>query len=160
MHKLLGILLIVVSGSTLGSQCAAMLKRRVRVLEAIIKMLDSLEIKISTFATPLDDFFASYKDELLESCGFLQGVRENGFLNALKSSADKMYLTEEDVCLLSEFADDSIHFSATEQARRCHYYKCECENLADQAKESIPLYTRLLGSLGIMSGILAAVLII
>ncbi|MBE6605932.1 MAG: hypothetical protein E7635_02705 [Ruminococcaceae bacterium] len=160
MHKLLGILLIVLSGSTLGSQCAAILKRRVRALEAIIKMLDSLELKINTFSTPLDEFFDCYKDELLESCGFLQEVRENGFSCALKSNADEMYLTEDDVRLLSEFADDSLHFSAAEQARRCHYYKCECQKLADQAKESLPLYTRLLGSLGIMSGILASVLII
>ena len=57
---------------------------------------------------------------------------------------------------------DSGNFAhlAAEEAKRCLYFKGECEKLLDEAKEALPVKTKLLKSAGVMCGILAAVLLI
>lgn len=161
MIKLVGILLIVGAMSAAGIECSSMIKKRVISLEAFVKLLDSMAVKIGTFSTPLSEFFNTYKDDRLDSCGFLKAVSESvSFSEAVKARASALCLEEGDVSLLGSFGEGLGGLSAAEEAKRCLYFKGECEKLLDEAKEALPVKTKLLKSAGVMCGILAAVLLI
>ena len=161
MIKLVGLLLIIGAMSAAGIECSSMLKKRVGSLESFVKLLDSMATKIGTFSTPLCEFFYNYKDERLDSCGFLKAVSESvSFTEAVKSRASELCLEENDVILLSSFGEGLGGLSAAEEVKRCLYFKGECEKLLNEAKEALPVKTKLLKSAGVMCGILAAVLLI
>lgn len=159
MIKLVGILFIVGAASACGFECSSMLTRRVRSLEAFVRLFDALAGRISAFSTPINEFFASYSDETLEACGFLSRIG-NGFCEAVNECSRALCLEDDDIKLLVAFGDGLGAMSASEEAKRCLYYKDECDKSAAAARAELPVKTRLLKSAGVMCGVLAAVLVL
>ena len=160
MLKIAGILIITVFATIAGYECAFTLKRRIQTLEAIIKMLDSLKDRITYFNLSLKDFLEEYSEPYLENSGFLGMAKETGISNALVLLSDTLCLRDSDIKLLTEFADGPSAYTGKLEAQRIEYYKGELMKLSDEAKKSLPLKTRLFCSLGLLCGILCAVLII
>lgn len=160
MIKILGLLLIVSSMSLAGRECAGMLKKRISSLEAIIRMIDSLEIRISEFSTPLPVFFSSYSDKVLDSCLFISAIRESGLSDAIDLKASELALKEEEINILKALAERLGTLCISEEVRHCRYARKELEHVLSAAKEALPLHDKLLKSVGVMCAILAAVLFI
>ncbi len=160
MLKITGVLIITISATIAGYECAGSLKKRVLALEAIIRMLDSLKDKITYFNISLNDFLNEYSEPFLDSSGFLEKARERGITNALFSLSDKLCLTDGDIKLLTKFTQEPAAFTGRLEAQRIEYYIKEIQKNLDKAKSSLPLKTKLFCSLGLLSGILTAVLII
>ncbi len=161
MTKLVGIMLIVISTSVCGFECAKMLSHRMRSLKAFIRLLDALALRISSFSTPINEFFCSYKDDELEKSGLISGIRSGmSFCAAVSQCKEALFLDESDMGLLLEFGEGLGMMSAQEEARRCMYYKSEFEKHLASAADELPLKIRLLKSSGVMCGILAAVILL
>ncbi|MBO7148764.1 MAG: stage III sporulation protein AB [Clostridia bacterium] len=161
MTKLIGIMFISLATGAWGFEYASMLKCRLRSLEAILRLIESLTSKISAFLTPTGEFFDSYCDEYLEECGFLKHLREKkSFSDALRLCADALFLNDGDISLLCEFADGLGAISAEQEVKRCNYYKNKCAERLSEAKTELPLRSRLYKSIGFMSALLAAVLVL
>ena len=161
MTKLIGILFIALATGACGFEYASMLKYRLRSLEAILSLIESLASKITAFLTPTGEFFDTYSDKLLEECGFLGYLREGkSFSDAVRLCADALYLNDGDISLLCEFADGLGAISAEQEIKRCNYYKNKFAERLSEAKAELPLRSRLYKSIGFMSALLAAVLVL
>lgn len=159
MLKIIGICMIVAAMTAAGRGYAGLIKKRLCSLEGIIELIDALEIKIRDFATPMPEFFKSYKGgkDMTELC---KTAGQTGLDRALKACKERLALEDEDMNLLLEFAGSLGTLSAQEEAKRCSYYKEELKRRASEVKENLPVKAGLLKSAGVMCGILAAVLLI
>ena len=159
MIKLVGILFIAIATGACGFEYATMLKCRLRSLEAILSLIESLEARISAFLTPESEFFYTYSDELLEKSGFLEHLRGGkGFSEAVSLCADALFLDVCDIELLREFGDGLGAISVESEVKRCSFYKNKCKERLEELKAQLPLRLRLYKSIGFMSALLAAVL--
>lgn len=161
MPKLFGILIITIACSVLGLECSNELRRRERTLYALVRLLDSLESSICAFSTPLRDFFSCYRDEWLERVGFCERIAETlDFESAVRSCADELCLTSADVALLVKLGAELGTLDTVQEAKKCGYYKSECERSLSQLRQDMTAKTRLYNTLGLTCGVLAAVILI
>lgn len=160
MLKIIGILIITGAATLGGYECTASLKKRIIALDSIIKMLDSLQAKITYFNLSLNDFLNEYSEPFLDSTDFLKKAKESGLTSALVAFSDELCLNDSDIKLLKEFAEGPAAYTGKLEAQRIEYYKGEIEKISDEAKKAFPLKARLFSSVGLLTGILTAVLII
>lgn len=161
MIKLIGILFIALATGACGFEYASMFKRRLKSLEAITTLIESLTVRIGSFLTPLGEFFDTYSDELLEKSGFLKYLREGkSFSDAIRLCREALFLEAEDIALLCEFGDGLGAINVQEEVKRCGLYKNKCAERLNEAKRELPLRLRLYKSIGFMSALLAAVLVL
>ena len=161
MLRILGIGLITVIVSIWGESLVIRLNKRARALEAFLRLAENFEAKVRSFRTPIRSFLMEYKDDILESSGFLQNAADSMRISeAVREKAEELCLDERDVILISEFGDGLGQFSFDEELKRCGYYIEQIRDLVDDAKGKLPGEKKLLRSAGIMCGILAAVFLI
>ncbi len=160
MLKILGVILIIFGTGIFGERCVGVLKTRIRALEGLVKLIESMEAKISGFSMPTAKFFATYSDKYFEDIGFLNACRDTDIATAVSEYKSILCLDDAEHSLMIEFAGELGQYTAAEQLRRCTYYRTELEKMLREAKEKLPVNTKLLRSSGIMCGILAAVLLI
>lgn len=160
MFKVIGILIIMGSMTLFGEKCVELMKTRVKSLESLIKLLDVMEAKISSFCMPINSIFEAYADAHLEKCGFSEALRKTNLYEAINNKSAELCLEESEIILLSKFSSELGQYTAAEQVKRCGYYRRELEKILSGAKEKLPVNTKLLRSSGVMCGILAAVLLI
>ena len=161
MLRILGIGLITAIVSIWGESLVVRQKKRIKALEALLRLAQSLEAKVRSFHTPVRSILCGYKDELLEASGFLElAVFGMSFAEAARQKADELCLDVSDVLLLSEFGDGLGQYSVDEELKRCAYYTGELKRRLDTARSKLPGEVKLFRSAGIMCGILAAVFLI
>ena len=161
MFKVAGILIIVAVLTASGEKCVGALNKRIKSLEAFIRLADALEAKLSSFCIPLPDFFSSYSDPYLDKTGFCRTVAEGmSFSETVRAYENELCLESQDAEILISFGNELGQFSVAEEIKRCRYYKGELEKNLRAAQEKLPVKTKLLRSAGFMCGILAAVLLI
>ncbi len=161
MLRILGIGLITAVVSIWGERLIARQKKRVKALEAFLRLAESFEAKLRSFHIPLKSFLSEHRDELLESTGFLNSALCNMSLaEAARKTADELCLDDKDVKLIGEFGDGIGEYSLDEELKRCGYYIGQTKKLLGEATEKLPGEIKLLRSAGVMCGILAAVLLI
>ena len=161
MLRLFGIGLITIVVSVWGEKIISRQKKRLKSLEAIIRLEEAFASKARSFGIPLKSFLSEYRDELLENTGFLsRAVLSMSLGAAARESADGLCLDNEDVELIREFGDELGQYSLDEELKRCSYYISQTQRILNLAKEKLPGEIKLLRSAGVMCGILAAVLLI
>ena len=161
MFRIFGIGLITAVISIWGEKMILRQKKRVMALEAFFRLVQSFEAKLKSFNIPVKTFLSEYKDELLESSGFLCGaVGTVSVSEAVRKAADTLCLDEEDVRLLGEFGDGIGQYSVDGELKRCTYYTAQIEKRLTEAREKLPGEIKLFRCSGVMCGILAAVLLI
>ena len=161
MLRLFGIGLISVVLTIWGEKIVKRQKKRIKSLEALLRLFESFEAKVRSFHSPLRQFLLEYKDELIEKSGFLEIANINTDISEIvRSSADELCLDTSDFELISEFCMGLGQYSVDEELKRCDYYIGRMKNILDEAKSKLPGEAKLLRSVGIMSGILAAVFLI
>ena len=117
--KLLGSLLIALSGGALSVSFCRFEKKRLFILDSYVSLLFYIKGQIDCYSRPLSDILAEADMSLIEACGYRGGIP--------KSISDmlphvKIYLESESLRLLLAFADEFGSTYKQEQLRRCDYY--------------------------------------
>lgn len=154
-----GILIIVIAMSLAGNSMALRLKKRLRSLEALITLIESLEVRIREFNSPVKEFFKNCSPPK-ELIGLCNSAYSEGLYNSVKSHAEELALDAADTELLCELAEALGTYSAYEEEKRCRYYRERLEVTRAELAEKLPVKAGLLRSAGLMCGILVAVTVI
>ena len=157
--KTAGILIIIIAMSIAGNSMAERLKRRLHSLDAIIGLIEALEVKIRDFNTPVREFFGECRIKGAAAL-LCKTAYSEGLYNAVKIHAEELSLENADIDILCEFAGEIGTFSAYEEEKRCRHYREKLTRVRDELAEKLPVRTGLLRSAGLMCGILIAVAVI
>lgn len=126
MLSIFGFSLITVLCYLLLSSCCVRYETIEHSYRDILILLNVIKEKISAHSMPLSAIMNLSIDlPYLSEIGFIESVREEGFLNALESNRDKMIVDEQDYELLLNY------FRSFGLSTRSH----ELENLCSTIKE-------------------------
>ena len=130
--------LILLFAFLFGRAYSSYCKRRVDTLESLCRMLSDLEEGISVSLTTPADFFSDYREELLESSGFLSGVRSGeGMAEAFSHSGLPATLGEESTKRLSRFFTEFGGSYREGELRRIEIFRAELTEAYKEEREKL-----------------------
>ncbi len=162
--RLMGVLLILSSSLYTGFALSRDAGRRVRHLQALCELIAGIRAGVGTLCIPFSDLFSSYRDPILEDCGFLPLLRtlsrdpcvDGPLYRALEEAqtAGMLCLTEEDMHNLLTFAAGLGGGDSEEEAGRCAYHltllRERCAKAEHEAAGEIRVRRALPVSLGLL----------
>ncbi|MBE6632455.1 MAG: hypothetical protein E7623_07130 [Ruminococcaceae bacterium] len=158
MYKYIGIAAMVAASSYLGELYYERYKGRSDTLGALIAFVDYLKGQIEYFGSPLVRIYRDYKDPKLRT--LLDTAEENGLYYALKKHKDTLPMDANTHKLFEEFSKKVGRGTAEEQIRFCESYLDSFKKLHCRISEELPKNRKLYTSIGLMAGILAAILLL
>ena len=90
MMRVLGIILICAAAGGSGMLYAASLNREYEKILGFIRLIRFIGTRIECFSQPLMTVYADFSDPALDSCGFTDALREDGFTPALCRCRDEL----------------------------------------------------------------------
>lgn len=134
IFRVLGALLLLFVGASVGWQLVLFERRRYRQLCGFVSLLRQMRTQIDCFSAPFGDIFASLDGDVREMCGI---VGEPSDLGALLE-ATRLTLPREARALLFEMAGLLGGGDKGEQVRCCEYYLNALLPMADRARAELP----------------------
>lgn len=171
MQKLLGILLILVSCTGLGLGQSLALSKRLQGLETLLRMTILIKGEIRFAGVSLADAFEGAAARLSGACGdFLKSVSQelkekNGksfasiFRECAAAYLDGLGLKKEEQRLLFSLGDYLGYLDLEMQMKQLTIYEEELSKLMEELRRELPQKKKVCQSLGILGGILLAVLV-
>lgn len=172
MLKAVGLILIITAGTGLGfSRCHALAERE-KNLKAILRMVILLKGEISYGHSSLHDAFAMASEKLQGKFGeFLKetslrmmdspGMRFGEiFRECAQKKLQPLYLTKEEEETLLSFGEHLGYLDLNMQLRQLELFEKELVFWIENLQTEIPEKKKIFQSLGIMGGILLAILFI
>ncbi len=144
----------------LGFAAGGMAKLRVRQLEAFCGLVGHIRSEIGYSARPLESIFNAYSDETLDECGFLSAARTGGAVTAMTFARARLCLTEEEIDGLERFFGSLGRHNLDEELVCCEKFQKQLAESSGKAREALPGRLRLCRTLGILFGVLAAILML
>lgn len=143
-----------------GQYISYTLSKRVRILEKMLLLFDSIENEISYLSRPTSELIQELaeKDELKE-LDFLPvclSLAQNGedIISAWsKSLSQSHHIGGEDVCILYSFGENLGKSDADGQISNCRYHSQITSERLREAREKRNRYASLACGLGMLSGI-------
>ena len=160
MIRLFGALMIFLSCSAVGLLSAEMHSRRVSELEAFAALIAYIGAQIEFFLTPLEKIYVTVKDDTLERTSFLKVLREVGGVRALAICRHSLHISQNEYAELERFFEGLGHHSAGEEAKHCTYYEKNIRALATAAREQLPSKKRVCRSVGMLFGVILALVLL
>ena len=160
MPQLIGSLLIFLACSAAGFSGAAMYKAQKDELVAFLRLISHIKARIEYCRAPLDSIFAEYTDRLLERCGFIEAALTMRPTDALAKCRSRLSLSDAQIDELMKFFSDLGCHTAAEESAHCAYWEKRVGELLDAARRELPRVTRLYRGIGILVGIMAAILLL
>ena len=158
--KYLGMILIVLSSTLIGSRLAISEKRRIERSEALCELVHFIYREIECFRTPLDDIYMRFSSPVLDNCGFMSDTREKSLKYALENMKDSLSYREQTVSEIISFADGLGKSEYQDQIARCKYTLSSMDADLKKAKEEYPKNRKMYTSLGLLSGLMIIILMI
>ena len=171
MQKLLGILLILVSSTGLGMGQSLALSRRLKSLEALLRMTVLIKGEIRFAGVSLADAFEGAAARSPGACGeFLRSVSQqlkekNGkkfasiFRECAMAHLDGLGLKKEEQRLLFSRGDHLGYLDLEMQMKQLTIYEEELSRLMEELRRELPEKKKVCQSMGILGGILLAILV-
>ncbi len=128
-------------------------EKRVRQTEGFLLFLRYIRTKISCFRTTVEDIYASFENQALAECGFLDALRQDGFAAALAKARPQLYLDEEELRLLYTFSEALGQSYSEEEVALCDYAASEMEKAMEKRRTEAPRRTRVAHSLVMTGGL-------
>ncbi len=157
--KLIGSCILAAVAFGLSRHLTRLLLLRIRQLEGFLQLLRTTREKIVGFGTPTPEIFAGFRNEALEAAGFLPALREGSMRTALREARDGLYLDDEELLPLLEFAASLGSGFADEEAARCEVAIAAIER-ALEARRSDQPNTAKLGRTLVVGASLAVILVL
>ncbi len=120
--KLIGILLIFLSLSSLGFGYARGCIKSQKYLEALLSLLRFIRSQIADYSSPLDKIYLQFENKELDSADFISALRDKGLSYAISDRASALMLPEDISELLLRFSDGLGKSLTGEQLRHCDIY--------------------------------------
>lgn len=151
--------------SALGISFASRLKKRLKLITAIVGAIDYMEAEISYGLTPLPELLLDLagRDPVLG--GFWSSVAMNWepggkFSEVWISEAAELDLKEQDMLLVEEIGRILGHYDADRQASRLGFIKKKLELSQAEAREELMKNGRLFCVLGVVCGLMIAIILL
>ena len=171
MQKLLGVMLILISCSGLGMGQSRALSKRLQGLEALLRMTVLIKGEIRFAGVSLADAFEGAGERMTGQCReFLVCVsrelrEKNGksFASIFRECAivhlDGLGLKKEEQRLLFSLGDHLGYLDLEMQMKQLTMYEEELTRIMEELRREMPEKKKVYQSLGILGGILLAVLV-
>lgn len=117
--KLLGSLLIVISGGVLSVSFCRFQKKRLLVLDSYISLLFFIKGQIDCYLRPISEILSMADTKIIEGCGYKNGI-PSSLIEMLPYG--RIYLEDESSRLLYNFSEEFGGTYKDEQMKRCDYY--------------------------------------
>ena len=157
--KLIGAATVAAFALVMSSHLSRLLLVRIRQLEGFLQLLRTISDKIIGFRTPTPAIFAAFRNEALEAAGFLPALRSGGMRHALTEARGGLYLDEEEMAPLLEFAETLGSGFADEEVARCGVVIAAVERALEARRGSRPSATKLSRTL-VLGASLAVILVL
>ena len=157
--KLLGALAVAVCSARLTVHARRLFSERVLQLEGFLKLLRHIREKISCFRTPAPEIFKSFKNEALERAGFLAALSTGNMSAALAGACPGLYLSEEELTPLRDFASALGGGFCEEELARCDVAIAAISDALEERRRALPSSTRLCRTL-VMGASLAVIIVL
>lgn len=157
--KTLGALLLAAVGLGLSRHLSRLLQVRIRQMEGFLQLLRTTRERIVGFRTPTPAIFAEFRNEALEAAGFLPALRSGDMRTALVTARDGLYLDDEEMIPLWDFAAALGSGFAEEEAARCELAIAALERALEARRSDRPNAARL-GRTLVLGASLAVILVL
>ena len=136
MLKIAGCAVAVFCSAVWGYEKSKTVRFSVRMSESLRDLVKRIGDDIDVLCRPLDEIYSTYSDEILEGTGFLDDLRENGFLRALDTVSDT--LPAEAMQILIPFAMRLGGGDRESETALCKRTVMLLTDLIDDKKEKLP----------------------
>jgi len=118
MLKIVGAVLVAAAGIFVSRLYSGYLVRRCDEGEAFLRLIEHISGEISRYLTPPAELLKGYSDKVLDSLGFTDTARSEGFAAAFSSVRKKCALSEETAEILGKlFSGFGRDYKSGELAR-------------------------------------------
>jgi len=160
VHHIIGAVIIVAVCGYVGASLAGMCRIHTEQLEAFRVLIGHIGSRIDGFLSPLDEIFRSYCDKTLEHIGFFDAVAKYGCASALSHCRSRLYLSDNEYRELEAFFGGLGHGFAEEEIKHCRYYESRFSVISEKAGSELAKRSRLYRMLGLLSGVMIAVILL
>ena len=161
--KYIGILLLFSCSSLFGIYKGSALKNRVLELFEIIKFINKVKLEISYQALTIKEILSSCEDKLPLLQKIKQAYEKNNqsdINTIINNSENAGSLLKSDTNLLSRFFEILGTTNTEEQIANCNISIIEFEKALVQAKETAKQKQKMYRTLGVLCGLMIAVVLI
>lgn len=158
--KYIGLFLIFIVCTFLGSGLALAEKRRIERSEGLRALISHISREIECFRTPLENIYSSFSSEALEKNAFLEKVRLSGLKSALEGEKSMFCFSEKSFATLLNFAELLGKSEYSDQTVRCKYILSVLDEDLKICRENYPKNRKMYSSLGILAGIMIVILLL
>ncbi len=152
--KILGSAILVFAAVGGASKLSALAQSRVEQIAAFLSLLRYIKAQVAYFKTPVNEIYLSFENSVLEKCGFISALRENGMISALENTSENLYIEKAERELLYLFACELGGSFKEEQVKSCDYYIESLQLIYTEQKAELPrkkkLYKTVFLTVGIM----------
>ena len=157
--KLLGALAVGLFATRLTFHARHLFSERVLQLEGFLKLLRHTREKIACFRTPTPEIFRSFENDALARAGVLARL-DGGLAAALEGARAGLYLDEEELRPLRDFAETLGSGFCEEEVARCDLAIAAVTEALSCRRESLPRASRLCRTLVIGASLTVIIVLI
>lgn len=153
-YKIIGSLLLCVSGAFMSVYVSKFQKNKLTVLDAFISLLFYIKGQVDCYSKPIAEILSGAPSEILNNCSSELNM---GLCDLVEKN--RIYLSPESFRLLYCFASEFGSTYREEQMKRCDYY---IEALGEERKnmaEDIPKKSRIYSTLAICSSLCLVIML-
>jgi len=158
LPKAIGLLLVFSASLFGGLLRARALRRTLLVEDAFARLIRFIKDQIETIRSPLPEIYAAVQNDVLEECGIVSRLRDEGWDSAVEevSSLCSPACLE----LLRSFGKGLGKSDAKHQSELCEWHLRQLETVLAKEKEQVKKDARLSVLLGITVGLMAVLLLL
>ncbi len=135
-------------------------KNEMSYIEAMIFFTKHIKYKVAYFRSELRDIYNDFDNEFLRECGYLEKLRSDGMVSATEEYSKRFYVRDYEYEAIKNFAL-LIGKSAWEnQVEMCEALITVLENYLNELSVKYPDEKKLYSSLGIITGLLCALVLL
>ena len=143
-----------------GFSVSAVYRKRTEQIEGFRDLIGFTGGQIEGYLTPTHEIFAMFRNKALEKSGFLDALRRYGWSGARDKYRGKLFLSEKELDALDVFFLQLGKCDTDSAVKHCIYYGKMFDDLAAEARADLPAKLKLCRSLGLVIGVMLAVLFI
>lgn len=156
--KILGCLLVFSAMSVSGFVVAGFYTKQVRQLDAMIRLISSIDAQIEYCLAPLSKIFDEYVDKDLWK--FINEIKTFGVAKAFDNFRKECFLDDADISTLTTFFGELGTRSSGEEHSSCEYTLKTLNASLEAKKKELPKKIKIWRSFGIIIGITMIILLI
>ncbi len=158
MLKLTGAIFILIAGFLSGSLITEKKKKRLEIITALIDLTEHIRSSIQTARLPLNEIYQLFNNDVLESCGFTDSLKNRGLFYALETIKGTIGQHVYDSMLVTSSKLGGI--DTTEQIGLCDYTIKKLQNEQQKEREQFTEKQRLYKTLPILCALSVIILIL